>query len=76
MDDLTRTEENILKHLLLYGDNVPSNVAEDIDASRSYVNDLLSGLSEKGLVIHKGNGVYKLSGTGISVAVEINKSEF
>lgn len=61
---MTPTEKNILLHLKENGDNVPSNIAEDIDRNKGSAQRSMRELHEKGLVENKGRGVYTLTEDG------------
>lgn len=60
----TPTEMEILRDLQQNGDNVPANVADNIDRHAKYVIVKLSDLADRGLVLNKGRGVYTLSPDG------------
>jgi Mn-dependent DtxR family transcriptional regulator len=66
--DTTPTEMDILHHLQRHGDNVPANIAEDIDRHAKYVTTKMRDLEERGLVENKGRGVYALSPDGRELA--------
>lgn len=61
---VTPTELEILRDIQIHGDNVPTNIAENIDAASKYVNRKLADLEDRGLVRNKGRGVWTLSPDG------------
>jgi Mn-dependent DtxR family transcriptional regulator len=65
---LPPTKLEILKDLQVNGDNVPANIAENIDRHPKYVTRSLTELEDDGYVINKGRGVYTLSPDGREVA--------
>ena len=68
---LTPVERDILSHLLLNGDDMAANIAEEYDRHRGSVTRSFSSLSEMELVRNKGNGVYELTNAGVRVAQNI-----
>jgi len=69
--NLTPTEEDILVHLFLRGDDSAANIAEEKDRHRVSVSQRASDLEEKGLVVNKGNGVFQLTNAGLTAARNI-----
>jgi len=69
---LTPVERHILRHLLLYGDDAPGNIgsksSNDDRPHPASVSRSLSNLEGKGLVRHKGSGVYSLTLQGMTAA--------
>jgi predicted transcriptional regulator len=63
------TEKRVLLHLKENGDNVPSNIADDIDRRQGSVQRSTRQLREQGLIRNKGRGVYTLTEEG-KTAVE------
>ena len=72
--NLSGVERAILRHLLLRGDDRPINIAESEGVHRVSVSRSMPDLVEEGLVIGKGNGVYRLSNDGLIVARNITDS--
>lgn len=68
---MTETEMLALSDLIVHGDNVPSNIADNIDRSRSAVTKAMPELEERGLVENKGRGVYRLTWEGFRRAQQI-----
>jgi len=66
--NLTPTERDILEHLLLRGDDRAVNIAEHTGRHRVSVSQRASDLEDKGLLINKGNGVYRLTNAGLTAA--------
>ena len=65
---LSPSQEAILRHLLRFGDDVPGNIGEEWGFHRTSISRSMPRLEEKGFVEPKGNGVWKLTNTGILVA--------
>jgi predicted transcriptional regulator len=65
---LSAVESEILVDLLLNGDNVPSNIADNIDRHKTSVSRSLSSLESEDLVDNKGRGVWTLTVAGASLA--------
>lgn len=69
---LTAVESEVLVCLLLRGDNVPSNIAENIDRHPTSVSGSLSDLEDMELVRNKGRGVWTLTSQGINIAMSLH----
>lgn len=69
---LSEVDRAALVDLLLNGDNVPSNIAENTGHHPKSVSKRLGILEDDGLVENKGSGVYSLTLEGISVARKLN----
>jgi DNA-binding IclR family transcriptional regulator len=67
----TESEEAVLRHLYNRGDDIPANIAEHTGYHRKSASRTLSGLENDGFVENKGNGVYRLTATGLSAAREL-----
>lgn len=71
MDRLNRTDFKILAVLANGKRNIAANVALEIDANRSYVNNRFSYLREQGLVERVGpkelSGLYEITPKGQAV---------
>jgi Mn-dependent DtxR family transcriptional regulator len=65
---LSSVESEIVVDLLLHGDNVPSNIAENIERHQTSVSRSLSALEDEDLVSNKGRGVWTLTVAGASLA--------
>lgn len=72
---LTPVEREILVHLLLYGDNVPSNIAKDIGRHKRSVGRSCKSLVDKELVREKGAGVYTLRVAGVAIARDLRRKD-
>ena len=73
--DFSEVETDILIHLHLEGDDVASNIA---DARGPHPNSVIrsaSNLTEEGILVNKGRGVYRLSETGEGYAERLAESE-
>jgi Mn-dependent DtxR family transcriptional regulator len=62
--DLSPTQEGIIRHLFLRGDDVPANIGEAEDFHRNSISRACSELSEAGLIESKGHGVWTLTNAG------------
>lgn len=69
---LTDMEKQILCQLLCDGADLPSNISEQIDRSRSAVSSRLSKLEDAGYVKTKGRGVWQLSLAGARAAQSLD----
>jgi len=72
--DLTPAEKKILADLLVNGDNVSGNISGNTGVTANYVSRLLSDLEAKGFTEAKGNGVYRLTNSGVLVARNLVES--
>lgn len=64
--------EEILVHLYVNGvSDLPANIADNINRSRSGISQKLPELEEQGFVKPKGRGVWRLTGEGASYAASI-----
>lgn len=68
---LTPVERDILQDMFYNGDDVASNIGRRTERHRVSVSRRFPGLEEKGLVRHKGSGVYTLTIAGYGVAREL-----
>ena len=66
--NLSEGDIAILIDLYRQGDNLPSNIAENIDKSRVHVSNRLSSLHDDGLTHNKGGGVWTLTPDGVELA--------
>jgi Mn-dependent DtxR family transcriptional regulator len=78
IDDETRAEierspvqQTILRHLLIEGDDLPSNIAGEKGPHPRSVSRSLSQLADNGLVREKANAVYTLTAPGTKVAAQL-----
>lgn len=65
---LTPTEEDVIRHLFLRGDDRAVNIAEETGRHRVSVSQRAADLEQKGLLRNKGNGVYTLTNAGLTRA--------
>lgn len=65
---LSPVEIEVLRDLLVNGDNVPANTAENVDRHAKSASRSLSNLEEDGLVENKGRGVWTLTPEGVEAA--------
>jgi len=76
---LTPVERHILLYLWEYGPDRPANIgSDDSDDDAPHpasVSRSMSKLEDKGLVEHKGHGVYYLSMAGLQAALNIKDSK-
>lgn len=71
---LSSVESEILVNILTNGDNVPSNIADNIGRHQTSVSRSLSSLEDEGLVENKGRGVWTLTVSGASLARVVMKN--
>lgn len=70
--DLTKMQRLILVDLFIYGDDAPRNIGRRLDYHRNSVSSVASGrLTDEGLVVDKGGGVYQLTGDGQKLARDL-----
>ena len=69
--DLSPAERKVLVDLLVHGDNVPANIADNTGYTRVHISNTLSQLEARGLVDGKGAGVYSLTLEGVAAARSI-----
>ena len=72
MEELTGADRDILSSILCHGDNVPTNIAENIDKNPKYVSQRLKDLDSRNLVSNKGRGVWTLTDKGLAVARQLD----
>jgi len=72
--NLSPVERDILVDLLYNGDDSPRNIHRRTGRSREAVSRRCGSLVEKGLVVDKGGGVYKLTNAGILAAQNESRS--
>jgi len=72
---LSPVEAEILRSLLLRGDLLPVEIAEDHDRHPSSVSRSMSNLEDDGLTAHKGRGVWELTAEGVGEARRIIRIE-
>jgi len=65
MTDLSRVERAIILNLYTDGDNVPSNIADNIPHHAKSVSRSLADLEDMQLVTNKGRGVWTLTDDGL-----------
>jgi Mn-dependent DtxR family transcriptional regulator len=65
---LTSVDRELLADLLMHGDNVPSNISDNIERHPTSVSQRLSELEDMGLVRNKGRGVWTLTAPGANMA--------
>jgi predicted transcriptional regulator len=65
---LSPVEMEVLVDLLVHGDNVPGNIAENTGRHPKSVSKRLPDLEEHGLIRNKGRGVYTLTPDGVAQA--------
>ena len=73
--ELSPVERETLIHLLTEGDDIPSNIADNIDRHSRSVSRSAKRLKEKELVEDKGRNVYTLTGRGEKTARSVKKTE-
>ena len=61
-------EMDVLIDLLIHGDNVPANIADNTGRHSKSISRRLPDLEDRGLVKNKGRGVYTLTPEGIDMA--------
>lgn len=69
--DRSPVQQRVLRHLLLEGDDLPSNIAARDGPHPRSVSRSLSQLRSNGLVTEKGNAVYTLTPVGVKVAARL-----
>lgn len=75
MGSLTPTERDVLLDLRRRpdgnGDNIQSNIMENTDRTMKSVGSALESLENRGLVVDKGRGVYRLTEEGETLADQL-----
>lgn len=64
----TDSEQAVLTHLFEKGADVPRNIADATGYHRKSIQRTLSGLETDDLVKNKGQGVYRLTRSGLTAA--------
>lgn len=72
---LTQVEREVTIALFDLGDNVPGNIADEIERHPTSVSRALSSLEEDGLVETKGRGVWALTPDGVRLARSFRRHE-
>jgi len=72
---LSPVERAALIDLLENGDNVPANIADSTGKHPKSLIRSLKNLEERGYVINKGRGVYRLTTTGTDLAALAKESD-
>ena len=72
---LTAVDRDVVVNLLINGDNLPSNIAENTDRHVTSVSRRLAELDDQGLAENKGSGVWTLTLDGIVVARTVRRSD-
>jgi Mn-dependent DtxR family transcriptional regulator len=65
---LSPVEIDVLRDLLIHGDNVPANIAENTGRHPKSVSKRLPDLESRGLIRNKGHGVWTLTAEGLDAA--------
>jgi len=78
--DLTPTEEEVLRDLRPRsvggnGDNIQTNIAENIDRSERGVSNAIDSLEDKEAIENKGRKVYRLTEKGREAADSLGEIE-
>jgi predicted transcriptional regulator len=71
LEMLSPVEIDVLRDLLLNGDNLPANIADNTGRHQKSVQRRMSDLEENELVRNKGRGVYALTDKGLKTAQSI-----
>lgn len=61
---MNETEQKTLTDLMKNGDNIPKNIAENVDRHAGSIRRAAANLEERGLIKNKGGGVYTLTEKG------------
>jgi Mn-dependent DtxR family transcriptional regulator len=61
---MNETERRTLVDLIENGDNIPKNIANNVDRHVGSIRRAVAKLEEKGLIKNKGGGVYTLTERG------------
>ena len=75
---LKPTEREVLRDLCRengHGDNIQTNISENIDRTPKSVASALCNLEEKGLIVNKSRGVYRLTEDGREVSERLSEVE-
>jgi predicted transcriptional regulator len=73
--DRRPVQRHVLRHLLLEGDDLPSNIAGDDGPHPRSVSRSITQLADHGLVTEKGNAVYTLTPIGVRVAARLVRGD-
>lgn len=65
---LKPTEQDVLAALYRRGDDIQSNLSDSTERTMKSVGRALKALEDKGLIVDKGRGVYRLTEQGETVA--------
>lgn len=72
---LTAVDRDVVVDLLVHGDNLPSNIADNTGRHVTSVSRRLAELDDQGFVYNKGSGVWTLTLDGIVVARTVRRSD-
>lgn len=71
MSNFTPSEKEVMLHIRDNGDNVPYNIAEDVERHNKTVQRKCRELTEQGILRNKGQGVYTLTEKGEEVVEKL-----